>query len=129
MNVLALQRTVQSSENLHQPVPVKDKKKAPFGVPSRNQIKSTNSSNEQNALLANAQPPSNMDHHLDVTVYTQNKEDCQWGVFDFSSVAIEKTTGKVKFKKKNDELDDLFSMFRKCISSDDSKDGLPSGIE
>lgn len=52
-------------------------------------------------------PPSasNMDQYLDVTVYTQNKEDCQWGVFDFSHVKINKHTGKVTTtRKKSDDL-------------------------
>lgn len=104
MNVLALQRTIQSTESLHQPVPVKDKKKSQL-LGSLKQVKSTHSSNEANNFIGGAVVPSNMDHYLDVTVFTQNKEDCQWGVFDFSTVTIDKQTGKVKFKKKrNDDL-------------------------
>lgn len=37
-----------------------------------------------------------MENYIDVTVYTQNKEDCQWGIFDFSNIQIDKQTGKLK---------------------------------
>lgn len=36
------------------------------------------------------QTATNIDHYIDVTVYTQNKEDCQWGIFDFSNIQIDK---------------------------------------
>ena len=46
----------------------------------------------------------NMDQFVDVVVYTQNKEDCQWGIFDFNNISIDKNSGK--FKKLNKQADE-----------------------
>lgn len=34
-------------------------------------------------------------NYLDVSVYTQDAENCQWGIFDFENVKIDQVTGKV----------------------------------
>lgn len=63
-----------------------------------------------NLAKANRMPQApkvkNTNQYIQVEVFTQRKEDCTWGIFDFGNVKIDGKTGQVIDKKKKNEDDE-----------------------
>ena len=54
-----------------------------------------NEQKNQNPVVNEDMPNYTERNYLEVSVYTQDAENCQWGIFDFENVKIDQTTGKL----------------------------------